>query len=304
MLGAAAGGGFPQWNSAAPGCRRARAGDPAARPATQCSLAVSADDRHWVLLDASPDLRTQFERSEFLHPIVAPRSTPLAAVVLTGADVDHIAGLLTLREGQPFTLHATTRVHDVLSENPVFDVLRPDVVRREHVALGEPITVTGPEGTDTGIRIRMFDVPGKVALYMEDPDDESGRLGTAAGDVVGLEVSDGATTFFYIPGCARMTPDLARRLHGAELVFFDSTLWRDDELLVAGVGRKTGARMGHMSVSGPDGVMSAFVDLDVRRKVCIHLNNTNPLLLADSPERAEAEAAGWTIAHDGMELTL
>jgi pyrroloquinoline quinone biosynthesis protein B len=143
-------------------------------------------------------------------------------------------------------------------------------------------------------------VPGKIALWLEN----SGApgLGTAEGDTLGLEITDGLQSFFYIPGCAAMPADLAQRLKGASLVFFDGTLWRDDEMIAAGVGTKTGQRMGHMSCNGPQGVMAAFEDLQVRRKIFIHINNTNPLLAEDSAERRIAEAAGWEVAHDGMEI--
>jgi pyrroloquinoline quinone biosynthesis protein B len=300
VLGAAAGGGFPQWNAATEGCRRARAGDPAARPATQCSLAVSANGRQWVLLDASPDIGIQIERNPVLHPPAPPRSSPIAAVVLTAAEVDHVAGLLSLREGHPFALCATARVHDRLAANPIFDVLKPGVVRRERIALEQPTSIADGEGRDTGLAVTMFAVPGKAPLYLE----EAAPAEAAMGDTVGLEVSNGRQRFFYLPCCAALPADLARRLHGAGLVLFDATLWRDDELAASGSGRRTGRRMGHMSLDGSDGTLAAFAELEVRRKVCIHLNNTNPVLLSDSPERCAVEAAGWSVAHDGMEIDL
>ena len=295
VLGAAAGGGFPQWNSNGPGCRRARAGDPAAPPRTQAGLAVSGDGRACTLLNASPDLRQQIERTPALHPQSGLRSTPIAAVVLTGGEVDAIAGLLTLRERQPFTLFATANVHAVLDANPVFEVLARDVVERRVVALEEEIALPG------GLSVRLFAVPGKVPLYLEG----GGEPALTEDDqTVGAAVSDGRATLFYVPGCAAMTPALADRLRGAELVLFDGTLWRDDEMVQAGLGEKTGRRMGHMSISGPDGAIAALAPLGIRRRVFVHLNNSNPALLADSPERAEAEAAGWEVAHDGMELAL
>ncbi len=295
MLGSAAGGGFPQWNSNAAGCRRARAGDPAASPRTQASLAVSADGARWFLINASPDLREQIGRSAFLHPASGLRSSPIAGVVLTGGDVDVIAGLLTLRERQPFTLYATARIHDVLDANPIFEVLARDVVRREVVALDAPVTL------DHEMTIELFAVPGKTPLYLEGaeaPAIETGETTAAAA------IRDGGTTVFYVPGCAAMTPALAKRLRGAALVFFDGTLWRDDEMIVAGLGAKTGRRMGHMSLDGPEGTLAAFERLGVERKILIHINNSNPVLLDDSPERAQVVARGWEVAYDGMEMTL
>ena len=295
VLGAAAGGGFPQWNSNASGCRRARAGDPAAPARTQASLAVSVDGDRWTLLNASPDLREQIGRCSFLHPKDGLRSSPIANVVLTGGDVDVIAGLLTLRERQPFTLYATALIHGVLDANPIFEVLARDVVRRETVGLGQPFTL------EDGLTVELFAVPGKVPLYLEQDDAPA----IAADETTtAAAISSNGSTAFFIPGCAAMTPELADRLRGADLVFFDGTLWRDDEMIVQGLGPKTGRRMGHMSIGGPDGALAAFADLDVRRKVFIHLNNSNPVLLDDTPERREVERAGWRVAYDGLEIEL
>ena len=193
VLGSAAGGGFPQWNSNAEGCRRARAGDPAARPRTQASLAVSADGVVWFLINASPDLREQIGRSAYLHPRDGLRSSPIAGVVLTGGDVDVIAGLLTLRERQPLTLYATSRIHDVLKANPIFEVLARDVVRREVVTLDAAVML------DDGLTVELFAVPGKTPLYLEGADAPAIETSETT---VAAAISDGATTVFYIPGCA------------------------------------------------------------------------------------------------------
>ncbi len=301
VLGAAAGGGFPQWNSNAPACVRARSGDPAAPARTQASLAVSGDGHAWFLINASPDLRQQIERSPFLHPRAGLRSTPIAGVVLTGGDVDAIAGLLNLRERQPFALYATAAVHEILDANPIFNVLARDVVVRRTLALDQPLTLADAAGNDSGLRLQCFAVPGKVPLYLEDR--EPPPI-VEDGSTVGVTLRDAQNrSLHYIPGCAAMSAALAQRLRGAPLVLFDGTLWRDDEMIRAGLGSKSGRRMGHMSQSGADGTLAAFAGLGVRRKVFVHLNNSNPLLLADSPERAAAAAAGWEVAYDGMELS-
>lgn len=300
VLGAAAGGAFPQWNSNAAACNRARRGDPAAPARTQASIAVSADGAHWFLLNASPDIRQQIEASPALQPGQGLRSSPIAGVVLTGGDVDAIAGLLTLRERQGFTVYATAKVQAVLKSNPIFNVLADGVVLRESVALDKPIALRLPSGADSGLVAELFAVPGKVPLYLEE---KNGTPPIVLGeDTVGVCIRDASTQMFFIPGCAAMTPDLARRLRGAALVLFDGTLYRDDEMIRAGLGAKTGRRMGHMSLSGPEGTFAAFAELGVQRKVFIHINNSNPVLLADSPEHADAVARGWTVAHDGMEL--
>ncbi|HTW68428.1 MAG TPA: pyrroloquinoline quinone biosynthesis protein PqqB [Acetobacteraceae bacterium] len=301
VLGAAAGGGFPQWNSNAPACRRARSGDPLACPRTQASIAVSIDGEHWFLFNASPDLRQQIEATPCLQPRHGLRSSPIAGVVLTGGDVDAIAGLLTLRERHGFTIYATAAILEVLDANPIFDVLARDIVVRQPVRLGEQTVLLLPDGNLSGLSVELFAVPGKVPLYLED--------GTAppiveSDTTVAATISGMGRHLFFVPGCARMSETLAHRLQGADAVLFDGTLWTDDEMLRSGVGSKTGQRMGHMSVSGPNGTMAAFRTIDVRRKVLLHINNSNPILLDDSPERAAVTAAGWEVAFDGMEIDL
>ncbi len=304
VLGSAAGGGFPQWNSNAPACQRARRGDACARPRTQASVAVSVNGRRWYLLNAAPDLAGQIAATRQLWPQEGLRSSPIAGVVLTGGDVDAIAGLLTLRERHPFTIYATADVHRVIASNPIFRVLSPDCVERRTIALEEPTSLRSMDDAGDELILRAFAVPGKVALWLERDGRDPGRV--EDGNTIGLEITERSSgaRFYFVPGCAELTPGLIERLRGAPLLFFDGTLWRDDEMIRAGVGTKTGRRMGHLSMSGADGVIAAFRDLGVGRKVFIHINNTNPVLLEDSPERAEAEEAGWTIAHDGMEFVL
>ncbi|MBO1074519.1 pyrroloquinoline quinone biosynthesis protein PqqB [Roseomonas marmotae] len=304
VLGAAAGGGFPQWNSNTAACRRARAGDPAAAARSQASLAVSADGASWYLLNASPDLRQQINATPCLHPREGLRSTPIAGVLLTGGEVDTVAGLLTLRERQALRLVASDAVHDLLDANPIFEALSRDVVPRQRVPLRQWFPLLDAGGGPTGLTAMLFPVPGKVPLYLEPAAGGALALEEEDGGTVGVALEAGGRRIFYIPGCAAMTPALEELLRGAELVFFDGTLWRDDEMILAGLGPKTGQRMGHMSVSGAGGTMAAFAGLDVERKILIHMNNSNPVLLDGSPERAEAEAAGWQVAFDGMEVRL
>jgi pyrroloquinoline quinone biosynthesis protein B len=300
VLGAAAGGGFPQWNSNDATARRARTGE--LSPRSQSSIAVSAQDGRWVLFNASPDLRQQIHDNAQLHPAAdAPlRASPIAAVVLTNADVDHVAGLLNLRERQPLALYGHERVLDVLARNSIFNVLDPAFVTRRILGTGRDVPLLDQAGVPLGLNAQAFAVPGKIALWLEDTSQPG--FGTAEGDTLGLRISDDAgNSFFYIPACAAMTPELAERLAGAALVFFDGTLWRDDEMIAAGVGAKTGGRMGHMSC---DAAIAAFAPLNVRRKIFIHINNTNPLFVDGSSARAEAAVAGWDIADDGMEIAL
>ncbi|WP_043363047.1 pyrroloquinoline quinone biosynthesis protein PqqB [Belnapia sp. F-4-1] len=303
VLGAAAGGGFPQWNSAGPGCLRARAGDPAVRPRTQASLAVTADGERWVLLNASPDLRTQLQATPALHPRPrdgAIRHSPVAAVVLTGAEVDTITGLLTLREGHPFALYGAPQSLDIIAANPIFLAVNPALVPRRPLPLEAPLPLTDAAGTFLGLTVEAYPVPGKIPLFAEQGRDP-GRADE--GETIGLRLSAHGRSLHFIPGCAAMTPALATRLRNADCLFIDGTLWRDDEMILAGAGPKTGGRMGHMSISGPEGVLATCRDLGISRRILIHLNNTNPVLLDDSPERAAVHAAGWEVAEDGMEVT-
>jgi pyrroloquinoline quinone biosynthesis protein B len=305
VLGSAAGGGYPQWNCNHPNSRRAREGDPDAPARTQSSIAVSADGEQWVLFNASPDLRQQIFDNDILHPSGALRASPIQAVVLTNADVDHVAGLLNLRESQAFNLYGTPRVQSVLAANSIFNVLNPKFVDRRAMALNEPLPLCRPDGGALGITIVPFAVPGKVALWLED-ESQGENFGTVDEDTIALEIrdADGNTKFYYMPACARMTVELERRLHGAELVFFDGTLWVDDEMIRENVGVKTGQRMGHLSVSGPDGTMAALSNLDIARKVFIHINTTNPILISGTDERREAEANGWEVSYDGMAIEV
>jgi pyrroloquinoline quinone biosynthesis protein B len=301
VLGAAAGGGFPQWNSNAEACRRARAGDARAISRTQASLAVSGDGNRWFLINASPDIRQQIQTHKILHPCRDLRSSPIEGVILTGADVDAIAGLLHLRERQPFTIHASERVLAVLKANPIFGVLAEDCVRRQPVGLEQSLEPRHTDGSGSGLQVELFAVPGKVALYME-MSDAAHELAGEPGDTVGVEVRAGGQRLLYIPGCAGMTDALKGRLAGASVVLFDGTLWQDDEMIRSGLGPKAGKRMGHMSVSGPDGTIAAFRDIPVKRKVLVHINNSNPILLDDSEERGMLAKEGWEVAYDGMEV--
>ena len=306
VLGSAAGGGFPQWNCNGRNSADVRKGVAGLTPRTQASVAVCADGRQWVLLNAAPDLRQQINDTPELRPDAhgGPRNSPIKAVVLTNGDVDAIAGLLTLREGQPFTIYGTARVLDVLASNSIFNVLDPHLVKRVTMELNRPLAVEGPAGP-VGIEVEAFSVPGKVALYLEDEGAGAG-LGTKEGDTVGLKVSDAASGrhFYFIPGCAKLDDALCTRLKGAPLLFFDGTLYTNDEMIAQGLLNKTGERIGHMNMSGRDGSLEQFAPLDVGRKIFIHINNSNPALREGSPQRATVEGAGWEVAYDGMEIRV
>ena len=302
IVGAAAGGGLPQWNCNAPNSASFWRGTTPLTSATQSSLAVSANGTDWALLNASPDIRHQIMTSPQLQPRNPEqhgmRDTPIASVLLTNGDIDHIAGLLTLREKQHFNLFTTSDIAGVLAANPIFNALDPEFVIRHVVGLESTFELA------PGVSATLFAAPGKVPLFLEgDHGGDAVATDVMGEQTVGVEITDGAETIFYVPGCARMVPALADRIRGASLVLFDGTLWTDDEMVLQGVGQKTGKRMGHMSMSGPEGSIAAFADLDVKRKVFVHMNNTNPIW-RNGPERAEAEAAGWEVGYDGMEIAI
>lgn len=293
VLGSAAGGGVPQWNCRCPVCTLAWRRDGSVRWRTQTSLAVSADSESWVLLDAAPELREQILSNPSLHPRRPGRHSPIAAVVLTSGDVDHLAGLLCLREGHRFTLWAAEDTLRQVAASPVFGVLDPSLVDKRVLPTDESTRIAG-------LTMSPFAVPGKVPLYREAEEQEIER---ESGSVIGLEVSDGRGRLCYVPGIAHLTPALAERLGGADVLFLDGTAYTDDELPRLGLSPKTAARMGHLAITGDNGSMRAFVGTRAQRHY-IHLNNTNPVLVENSAERATVEDAGWTVAHDGLEIVM
>jgi len=268
---------------------------------TQSSVAVSADSRRWVVVNASPDIRQQIQSTPELQPDRdgPKRNSPISAVVLTNGDIDHIAGLLTLRERQPFHIYATPRVLSILRANSVFGVLAGDVVERVELPLNQPIEIAG-----TGVMVEAFPVPGKIALFLEDASKGAG-FGTEVGDTIGLKIkTSGSETAFYIPGCAKVDDDILRRVNGASCLLFDGTVFNDTELLDLGVIEKTGQRMGHVSIAGDDGSLHAFDAADIKRKIYIHINTTNPILERGSREEAIVKEAGWEVSFDGMSIDI
>ena len=292
VLGSAAGGAFPQWNCRCPVCSLAWSGDPRVRARTQASIAVSAGDGRWTLLNASPDLGQQIRGARPLHPQDGLRGSPIDAVVLTGAEIDQIAGLLALRESSPFTLYATPASHAAIAANAMFGAL--GAMTRRAVNPGEKFMLAG------NIEASLFMVPGKMPLYLEGEDPE--LAGESAANV-GIELQCNGARLVFVPGAAAVTEAMRERFSRADVVLFDGTLFTDDEMLMTGTGRKTGRRMGHMPIDGDGGSLRALGGLHARR-IFVHINNTNPILIDGSPERAKVEAAGWQVAEDGMEIEL
>lgn len=255
---------------------------------TQSSVAVSADGGSWAVINASPDLRMQLAAQPPLHPR-GLRDSPVAAVVLTNGDIDHVAGLLSLREGARFVLHATPAVLATLLHDRVFGVLDPALVRRVPMQLDRPFDLLG-------LTVTPFAVPGKVALYLESDRPDPAALGE---ETVALDIRGSGRRMIYMPACAALPDWLVDRMRGADLILFDGTVFRDDDMIRAGCGTKTGARMGHVAMDGPQGSLARLAGLAARR-VFVHLNNTNPVL-RPGPERDAVLAAGWEIAADGQE---
>jgi pyrroloquinoline quinone biosynthesis protein B len=294
VLGSGAGGGVPQWNCGCRVCRLAWEGDSRVKPRTQSSLGVSADGESWLLLNASIDLRQQILATPALRPKREGRHSPIAAVLLTNAEVDQAAGLLALRERQPFTIFGTSATLDTIGANRIFDVVDRDIVSRWAVKLGEPFEPL------PGLQLELFPVPGKVPLWLEENEVETDALGEGT---VGVAVEAAGRKLVYAPGCARMTQSLKDRFAEADVLFFDGTLFADDEMILNGLGDKTGRRMGHMPVSGPGGTLEELSGHTHVRRILIHINNSNPILIEGSPEEAKVKAAGWEVAFDGMEVT-
>ena len=297
VLGSAAGGGFPQWNCLCPNCRLAWERDPRTERRSQASVAVSLDGERWVILGASPDLRQQILDAPALHPRRAPRHSPIHGVFLPNGDIDNIAGLLVMREMQPFTIWGAEATLAQV-RGGVFAVVDETLCPRVAVPPGERLD------TGLGFTILPFAVPGKIPLYLEPSDDADLALGLEGESTVGLEIEAEGLRAYYIPGCARVTDALRARLDGADLLFFDGTTFEDDEMIRLGLSHKTAWRMGHMAMNGARGTMEQLAGVNIAHKFFIHVNNSNPALRNDSPERAHVEAAGWRISHDGLVVEI
>jgi pyrroloquinoline quinone biosynthesis protein B len=293
VLGSGGGGGVPQWNCRCRVCRLAWDGDPRVKPRTQSSLAVSADGETWLLLNASIDLRQQILATPALQPKGEGRHSPIAAVLITNADVDHAAGLLALRERQPLMILGARATLDAIGANHIFDVVGHDIVPRRAVALGERFEPL------PGLTLELFPAPGKVPLWLEEGEVKTDAIGEGT---VGVAVEAGGRRLVYAPGCARVTDEVHARISRAHALFFDGTLYADDEMIASGLGEKTGRRMGHIPISGRGGTLESLARHDRLRRIFIHINNSNPILIEGSPEHEHVRAAGWEVAYDGMEI--
>jgi len=301
VLGSAAGGGFPQWNCGCDNCRDVRRGSPGLRARMEESIVVSADSRSWFLVNASPDVRRQFESFPVLEP-GARRGCPVDGIILTNGDLDHCLGLLVLRESEPLAMYATSRVRDGFTEdNVLYRTLQrfPGQVTWHELALGKPVSLSSRNGTDAGLTVEAIAVPGKLPIHLE------GRTAPHAEDNVGLLIRDVSTgrTIAYLPAVSGPSREIDRFMT-ADCVFFDGTFWSDDELVRRGLGEKRARDMAHWPIGGDEGSLAFLGTKAGRRRVYIHINNTNPMLGEDSAEAAAVRAADVEIAYDGMEVDV
>jgi pyrroloquinoline quinone biosynthesis protein B len=302
LLGTAAGGGVPQWNCNCPVCREARAGTGRVRTRTQSSVAVSADGHHWFLLNASPDIRSQIESAPALQPAAdKARNSPIEAVLLTNADLDHTLGLLLLREGETLRVHATASVQRSLTKGLS---LPPTLAAFCGIRWGRPPVKPSPlrrrDGTGSGLLYHG------VALAGRPPRFARGNSSRVPGHVIGYRITDEQTggRLLFLPDVAVLDHGVARLLPECEALLFDGTFWSDKEMQQRGASTRSAASMGHLPISGARGSLKVLAGIKVNHKIYVHINNTNPILFEDSPERHAVVAAGCTVGHDGMEIEI
>lgn len=302
VLGSAAGGGFPQWNCGCPNCVGVRRGTIRAIARTQESVAVSADGDSWFLLNASPEIRQQIESFDRLHPR-SLRDTPIQGIVLTNGDLDHCLGLLSLRESQPLALYSTERILRGFSEG---NVLYRTLQRFEGQASWHLLELGGEEqplnlldGKPSGLSLRAFAAPGKAALHLD-------QSSAQPGDNIGLVIRDlqRQKLLVYLPAVGACSSAILDAVQGADAVFFDGTFWSSDELIALGASTRRAEDMAHWPVGGAGGSLRLLTELAPARRIYIHINNSNPVLHEDSPERAQLTAAGVEVAFDGLEFEL
>ena len=292
VLGAAAGGGFPQWNCGCPQCTEVRAGSARTEARTQDSLAVIGDEGV-VLVNASPDILVQIQRTPALMPR-GPRHSPIAAIVLTNGDIDHVAGLLSLRESYPLHLYATTAVWRGLDER---NVLLRTLQRFDGHLTWHPLSLDTATALPGGLSVTAFAVPGKLPVHLERDTRPSPE------DNVGLELSAGGARVVYCAAAGALGA-FSERFDGAACVLFDGTFWSSDELVRLGLSSARAESMAHLPIGGAEGSLARLGQLRAGRKIFTHINNTNPILMRDSEARARVEASGWEVAYDGMEIDV
>ncbi len=300
VLGAAAGGGFPQWNCNCRNCDGVRNGSVRATPRTQSSIAVSADNINWILFNASPDLLAQYKGFAELQPARAIRDTAIRSVVLMDAQIDHTTGLLMLREGRPLEIYCTAMAREDLSTgNPLFKILGHYCGVNWHevpTARGNSFPVIGAE------QLTFTAVP----LKSNAPPYSPHRDNPLEGDNIGMRIADprSGKVLFYAPGLGEIEPHLKPFLEEADVLMVDGTFWTDDEMIELGLSKKHARDIGHLPQSGAGGMIDVLKPLKASRKILIHINNTNPILDEDSDQRRQLASAGIEVAYDGMDVKL
>jgi len=310
VLGSAAGGGFPQWNCACPNCRGLRAGTFPGKARTQAQLAISADARFWFLLGASPDLRAQIEATPELHPRVSAggdeiRQSPIAGAVLLNADIDHVFGLLLLRELQPLAVHASKSVRRILTkDNSMFAMLQrtSGQVSWKEFSPGALFSLLEPTAHDSGLRCRALPLGTHFPAYVSAP--RRSQLSPLESSLGLIVESPSGKRLAYLPAVPGVNESMLRQLESCNVLFFDGTFWSDDELIRIQAGGQTAQQMGHMAVSGSEGSLVKLGQLQRPRRIYIHINNTNPMLNEAGPEYRQVRDEGWEIAEDGWQFEL
>jgi pyrroloquinoline quinone biosynthesis protein B len=304
ILGSAAGGGFPQWNCNCRNCHALRAGTFSGKARTQTQIAVSNSSDSCFLLNASPDLRLQIEAAA-LHPRHGRRHSPITGVVLTSADIDQIAGLLSLRELQPFRLYCTASLRRILQDdNSVFRMLNrvPDQVSWAEIQASETFPLLSVEGAESGLTCSVFSLGCRYPMYVSVQRIEELNPAEA---LLGLTLeSESGGRLAYMPAVPAIGESLIERLESSDVVLFDGTFWTNDELIQVQGSGATAREMGHVPVSGPDGTLKKLAGLKRPRKIFIHVNNTNPMLNESGPEYRAVREAGWEVAEDGWSIQL
>lgn len=300
ILGSAAGGGFPQWNCGCSGCRAVREARPGVHSLTQSSIAVRATDGPWFLVNASPDVRQQLERLRD-GQLSTIRSSPIAGVLLTDAEIDHTTGLVILRESaEPLRVYGTDTVRRALTEGfPLLPTLE-GYCGVEWSVLEPHITTNLALGEKPCLEVEVFPLPGKPPKYMRSSAVVRGDW--AVGFTFRDRTSGGVLT--YAPGLAELDDRVLERFESSDCILVDGTFWCDQELPALGITTRTARAMGHVPLSGPGGSLERLAELSRPRKILIHINNTNPILFAGSAERRSVEAAGIEVSYDGMKIEL
>ena len=305
ILGSAAGGGFPQWNCACPNCRALRAGTFRGKARTQAQVAISADAVSWFLLGASPDLRAQIEASPELHPREGVRQSPIAGAVLVNADIDHVLGLLLLRELQPLRVYVTDSIRRILTEdNSMFAMLQrvPAQVSWTSFAPRKTFPLENPAGDDSGLRCRALSLGTHYPAYVSPQRQSALTSGEAS---LGLIVeSPSGKRLAYMSAVPQIDDALMKELEFADVLLFDGTFWSNDELIRIQGSGQTALQMGHVPVSSAEGSLNKLGGLRRPRKIYVHINNTNPMLNEAGPEYRQVREAGWEIAEDGCQFDL